>query len=434
LVSCGAVPESRTHFITFLGRGRKNAAGDALVDYAPMRYRFPDGAVSEPHALFARAALDRLDTGPWRPDRLVILGTAGSMWDTMLSDLAPEANATDLWAQVREEVFAGAVTQARADEVGRTAAAALGRDVTCRVLPTGLDERDQLAVLSAKAEAVAHGDRLLLDVTHGYRHLPLFGLVAASLLAYDRECEFLDIWYAAFQMADGTPPVAPVIPLRSLLHAQEWGRAFALLRESGRYAPLAALLGDHPAAKDLRDTGFFLATNQVTQARRSGRAALEALRRGPHPDPLIEIVRDDLIASLTWVEEERIWDRMLAVARRALESGDHLEAVTLTLESLYWAAAWAFFGAEKPAHSYDLDRLKRRISSELRGHRGEVARFHTLRKVRNAAAHGLRPHGRLAAEVGHIMGDPDAYRREVGGWITWVETVADRWAAARRRR
>ena len=47
---------SRTHFITFLGRGRKNAAGDALVDYQPMRYRFPDGEVSAPHALFARAA------------------------------------------------------------------------------------------------------------------------------------------------------------------------------------------------------------------------------------------------------------------------------------------------------------------------------------------------------------------------------------------
>ncbi len=145
-------------------------------------------------------------------------------------------------------------------------------------------------------------------------------------------------------------------------------------------------------------------------------------------------MRDDLVASLEWVEGDRIWDRMLAVARRALEAGDHLEAVTLTLESLYWLASWAFFGEEKPQDTYGLDRLKRRLSAELRDNRGDVAKFHTLRKVRNAAAHGLRPHGRLAGEVRHIMGNAESYRREVGNWIDWVQKLGGAWADRRHRR
>ena len=61
-----------THtLVTFLGRTPKNAGG-----YRTTRYRFPDGSESESSAFLGWTLAKRL-----RPNRLIVLGTPGSMWD-----------------------------------------------------------------------------------------------------------------------------------------------------------------------------------------------------------------------------------------------------------------------------------------------------------------------------------------------------------------
>ena len=68
-----------THtLVSFIGRStRRNAAGG----YEPTRYKFPNGEM-ESTAHFGWALMQR-----GKPDRMVILGTSGSMWDYWVEGL-----------------------------------------------------------------------------------------------------------------------------------------------------------------------------------------------------------------------------------------------------------------------------------------------------------------------------------------------------------
>jgi hypothetical protein len=65
--------------ITFLGRVRKQDGGD----YEKARYRFPDGVHETAYLGLELARY-------LRPDRVVILGTAGSQWEFLLLQAGTE--------------------------------------------------------------------------------------------------------------------------------------------------------------------------------------------------------------------------------------------------------------------------------------------------------------------------------------------------------
>ena len=66
-----------TTLISFLGRSRK----DPATGYQRATYAFPDGK-QVPTAFFGAALMQRL-----RPQRTLLLGTAGSMWDVLDIDV-----------------------------------------------------------------------------------------------------------------------------------------------------------------------------------------------------------------------------------------------------------------------------------------------------------------------------------------------------------
>lgn len=65
-----------TVLLTFLGRVPKSECG-----YQATRYDFGDGLADEPVAFFGWPLQRRV-----RADRLVVLGTAGSMWDPLFEE------------------------------------------------------------------------------------------------------------------------------------------------------------------------------------------------------------------------------------------------------------------------------------------------------------------------------------------------------------
>ena len=94
-----------THaLVTFLGRTPKDTDG-----YRTTRYRFPDGSESEPTAFLGWTLAKRL-----RPDRLVVLGTTGSMWD-FLGEQAGIAEGDEgmgeLWESLERTVNEGRVSE-----------------------------------------------------------------------------------------------------------------------------------------------------------------------------------------------------------------------------------------------------------------------------------------------------------------------------------
>ena len=56
-----------------------------------------------------------------------------------------------------------------------------GIPVQCILISYARDASEQAAVLTRLAEAVQPGENIVLDITHGFRHLPMLALMAAPL-------------------------------------------------------------------------------------------------------------------------------------------------------------------------------------------------------------------------------------------------------------
>jgi CRISPR-associated Csx2 family protein len=116
-----------THtLVTFLGKGRE----DPQTGYRKTTYRFPDDRLDTTN-FFGLALARHL-----QPDRLVVLGTSGSMWDALVEHAAATGEELDgqiaLRLELIEAVVQGAVDQALLDRVTEVLRRAAGCEVALR--------------------------------------------------------------------------------------------------------------------------------------------------------------------------------------------------------------------------------------------------------------------------------------------------------------
>ncbi len=109
-------------------------------------------------------------------------------------------------------------------------------------IPWGRDEAEAWAVFDAVASCVAdQPGEILLDITHGFRHVPLLGAVAAHYIAQLEGRGVARVTYAALDMSRKYG-YAPVLDLAPLLQLFDWSSAATLFARTGRTAALGAPL------------------------------------------------------------------------------------------------------------------------------------------------------------------------------------------------
>jgi len=361
--------------ISFLGRVARGQDG-----YQRARYRFADGDVRE-SAFFGFALRERV-----HPDRMAILGTTGSMWHTLLELTGLYEQAPALWARLEE---AGAQDRAAPEdlaEAGTLLADRLGCDVRLVLIPYGRNGDEQLAILQAIADQVKPGgERVILDVTHGLRHLPMLALASALLLRVVRGARVEAIYYGALDMTRAGE--TPVLDLAGLLGIADLVEAMARFQADGRYGLLAErLVGaglSAEAAEALRRADFFEQVGRFERARAELERARSALGGGlTGPAGLFQ---GALESELRRAGAENLAQYQVSLAGRALRYGDLLRCATLLLE--------AVITGHMPAGS-DLDDVDARklMAEALRkgilGPESLRRPFCELTALRNALAHG----------------------------------------------
>lgn len=363
--------------ISFLGRA---TAGQ----YREANYRFPDGHV-ETDAFFG-LALGRVK----RPERMVVLGTSGSMWDVFIEHFNPGAVAEEQRLALMEAAQAGKVGPEMLQEMEPLVSEALGLECRLRLMPYGADEGEQQAILATLAEAVAPEERVVLDVTHGLRHLPMLGFLSALYLRSVRGNAIDGIYYGALDMT-GQPPAeagqTPVLRLEGLLDIADWIQNLHLFDERGDFGAFAdslsgAGLGDD-AVEELRKGAFCERINDVGRARgpleKLGAALDRASLQGP-----ASLFAEPLRRRLDWAGQGRLAERQAALAWFHLDHGDYLRAATLGYE--------AFITRQVPAGSDPMMWDVREAAREGFRRSGSpcLKAFNQLADLRNAMAHGSR--------------------------------------------
>jgi CRISPR-associated Csx2 family protein len=154
--------------ITFLGKGQQGAGG-----YRKARYVFPDGSQKET-AYFGLAAAESCQAQTVR-----ILGTSGSMWDVLLLEQGDTSCHETQWDELAAAVSRDAVSQIQLSAVENLLNRQGAQCFQLRLIPYGFDDREQIDILRALTEGIDSRQNIILDITHGLRHLPMLGLLSA---------------------------------------------------------------------------------------------------------------------------------------------------------------------------------------------------------------------------------------------------------------
>ncbi len=110
-------------------------------------------------------------------------------------------------------------------------------------IPIGKDESELWQIFSRVSDWVVPGDKIAFDVTHGLRHLPMLGLLAAAFLRAAFNVDLRAVLYGAFdvgrQVSPGKTPVFDLTPLLTLL---EWAIAADRFNRTGDARYLSSLV------------------------------------------------------------------------------------------------------------------------------------------------------------------------------------------------
>jgi CRISPR-associated Csx2 family protein len=327
------------HIVSFLG----GAAGQGPKDYRLARYRFADGRESAQVKFFAQALLHWLRTtadGPKAaPTDLHIFGTTTSMWDALLDLVIEQPNLDHAaWEAVETAVRSGGTTQAALaalvpDLQGALGAGAGKLRVHLRIITLAETEAEQHAVLDALADAAPSG-QVWIDVTHGFRHLPILAAVSALHLRLSRGVRIEGVFYGALEMTK-SPRATPVIDLRGMLGVGEAIGALGAYRRTGDLRALADAMQagglDTAIAKTMRDAAHAEQVLDLRRAIQGWRAVANALQQ-PHSGAA-ELVRRDVLQSLSWALQPRVSDQLRGLALQRAEYAAPLAALTLGVEA-----------------------------------------------------------------------------------------------------
>lgn len=354
--------------ISLIGKSRL----DPQTGYRTACYRYPDGQVREV-PFFGMGLKDCI-----RPEKLILVGTRGSMWDVFFDHQnVQDESILALIDAVPEERVTQAMLTAPAQQLTKR----FGIPVQCLLIPYAEDETEQAQILLELARAVEPGESIVLDVTHGFRHLPMLALVAARYLKYVRRVTVQDVYYGALEMMHNGE--TPVLNLGGMLHMLDWVEALAVYEHSGDYGVFAELFqqdGMAPEHADqLRRAAFFERSTNPEKAREKLGGACNHIQN--HTGALGQLFSAPLAENISWFKAENRAERERELADRHLERGDYLRAVMFLQESFVSHAVWtnkgdpSNFGERKSA----LDKWREQSDD-----------FKLLANLRNAMAHGVR--------------------------------------------
>ena len=369
-----------TTLISFLGRVPRSEAG-----YRKTRYLFPDGRQTEELAFFGWALRKRLSS-----NRLIILGTAGSMWDHLFEvDINLGSQHDEERLALIEAVSAQDVQQAQLDALAPVLSEKLGCETRLALIPYARAQDEQIDILDTIANHVQVHDAVHLDVTHGFRHLPMLALLSALHLRITRSAQIKGIWYGAFDPDTGQ---SPVHDLSGLLRIADGLQALSSFDKDGDYGVFEPLLRQaglpDNACSAFRKAAYYeniLNVGAATGELRRVRPIIEAGHLAADAKLLLPAIR----ARLDWLDEDRQFEKQTRLARRALERDDYLRATLYAYEAVITRLCQL---EHVPVEDYEQREQARKNHEErLKQSRGQQRdEYFLLKNLRNQVAHGTR--------------------------------------------
>lgn len=380
-----------TTLASFLGGGKQGGS------YQTTTYRFKDRSIYENEQYFGLVLAKKI-----KPQRLILLGTAGSMWDVFfesgLSDHEQQ------WEALSQAVTENSVTQEHLSTFEKFLSEQLQIEVSCRLIDYAKDQQGQVNILRQLDEILTEQEQVTLDVTHGFRHLPMIALVAARYLKISKNITIEHIYYGSYVPAE---KISEVLELKGLLDMLDWVSALDTFDKDGDYSVFSSLLIDagldDNTAQELSLASFFERNINASDASRKLSQVmpkLEELRQ--KSTALYELFFPQLQKRLDWYKKSSLGLQEQSLAEKYLKREDYLRAVIYAMEGKISRTIQIKDG-EQDVHSFE---KRKQTYDEL----VQDEQYRIFKEFRNSMVHGIPAN--LKA-VKSIISDPEKLKQSL---------------------
>lgn len=345
-----------------------------------------------------------------KPKKLLLIGTAGSMWDVLFDHYGTtDERLLELIEKSSQNEVDENFLQAFTPELEQK----LGCEVRCIVIGYARDSVEQIAILQRISRELCENECISLDVTHGFRHLPMLALVAARFLKSIKNIRTEHIYYGAFEMRNENNRT-PVVDLSGMLTMLDWVDALSAYKQSDNYAAFIPLLDSHNGQL-LKEAAFFENINQMQFSRSSLKEFNKNLQSNQINNLFLPLVKNDWVQRLQWVKEKGHYERQLYLAKRHLENGNYLQASILGNE------AWISKKIKFNNQDQNVHGLRDKAKDELKKTLNSTGKklFNEISAIRNAMAHGTKPDN---ADILPILNNQEKLHQKLKDIIQYIET------------
>jgi CRISPR-associated Csx2 family protein len=396
-----------THtLISFLGKARKNDGGH----YRTAQYNFQGDLKT---TQFFGLGLSKVI----KAEKLIVLGTTGSMWDVFYEAFAESDQQTDHWLALSESVTKNAVTAEQLAMCASDLSNQLGFPCLLKIIPYGVNEQEQSEILEIMAGDINIKDHVSLDLTHGLRHLPMLGLLSAMYLQTAKQVVIEGLYSGAWELTKDN--ITPVIRLDGLLKMSDWISALHGFDKTGDIAPFSHLLQKEGMPKETADllklAAFHEGTLSITHARKPLKDF--AKQTGGILPGMASLFNESLNERISWKDQNSIYLRQREKALFYLQQRDYVRAGALGYE----AVITQYLKKNNPTadvENYEVrDEIRKTIESKLS--KSECKAYSLLRNIRNSLAHANRPN---KGEIQSILSDESLLQQRLTELFTEMLT------------
>ena len=133
-------------------------------------------------------------------------------------------------------------------------------------IPNGDSEMKLWDIFNACENAVEEGDKIILDITHAFRSIPLLIFIVAAYLRQVKSVELEHIIYGAFEARNPDTNETPIFDLTPFVKLLDWMNAVNVFQNYGDARPIAKLDVQEDIATALTTLSDALLTNRTLEA------------------------------------------------------------------------------------------------------------------------------------------------------------------------
>jgi len=379
--------------ISLIGKGKK--VKEDTKGYQKTKYQFPDNnrTVSDETAFFGKELFKYLKGNlKLNVEKWIIFGTSTSCWSEIIELIGRDADEKleNLYYKVfEEEDNEDGVSKSTLKEWEDAIGKCLGES---RLHFIDVNPTEYSSFVNTLMEVIPEDKeyKIVLDLTHGYRHMPFVISFSLTYLANFKKIKEIEVYYGAFEMAPKSE-IKPVLKIDLINELYSLSTAYNMYEKLGYFSLFLENIG----IKNSHNVYFKLEMNR--QLKKSLQKLTEQLNEKEKDVELylkepIKKIREDLdsLTNLKYLDE-----RMVKRAMFYFEKKQYLKSLILLYEAIIILAG-RFYKISDYLNYEEREKIRKKIKAETMRRNSwlffqnneEGNLFNNLEYVRNSAVHG----------------------------------------------